>query len=536
MLKKSRFILFLVADPQSALVFNSLNKKLRGKAERRWGILYFLLQLTDQPKPTNVNLSKLSSIDVVRKLRKMEETAKETPKEQIVETEKNYFDKFLEIRDKQRGKTEIEAIKDCLLFAQTCNSDIVDVTLSGQPGPQLEIQQSFIDIGKAFKKIEDMTKSDYKRPKCLIRQGFMTFAERSVLEFYQFIAAMEQNVIQGQASIVKGITLRKLYSWISEYREKFNILLVVMAETKILSGSKMIDYILEKGITGDKLKKKLFDGLLQETLSIYFKIIQTWIHTGKIVDPFDEFFIVQSLDAEDSSNIWDSKFELIENMIPKCIGVELAKKILSAGKTVHFLSSVSNQDLEKWESTYSFKDGKNIKFALFRLEEHIDSVLQLSSKKLKDQLMNSYHLKETFLCLKWFLMLGKGDFVQKLIGNLEESLQRPADEMYHHNIIGLLDSALKASSDGLISQELLQRIDVRILHATSNEIGWDVFSLDMHVVHPINLLITEECMKKYLRIFHILWKFKYVEETLNHLWNDLHGILRQVKLDDSTFY
>ena len=53
---------------------------------------------------------------------------------------------------------------------------------------------------------------------------------------------------------------------------------------------------------------------------------------------------------------------------------------------------------------------------------------------------------------------------------------------------------------------------------SSNDLGWDVFTLDYHLDSPINTVFSPAAMHQYLRMFNFLWQLKRVEYTLTASW------------------
>ena len=70
---------------------------------------------------------------------------------------------------------------------------------------------------------------------------------------------------------------------------------------------------------------------------------------------------------------------------------------------------------------------------------------------------------------------------------LDEELSAPADKLYPHNLAGILETAIRATNAQFEDQEILDRLDVRLLDVQPGDYGWDVFSLDYKVTGNLNL-------------------------------------------------
>lgn len=101
---------------------------------------------------------------------------------------------------------------------------------------------------------------------------------------------------------------------------------------------------------------------------------------------------------------------------------------------------------------------------------------------------------------------------------LVDELKKPAGQLYKYSLLGILETAVRASNAYYSDSEFLDRLDVKLLEASPGESGWDIFSLDYRVDAPINTIITPEIIKGYLKVFNLLWRLKRVEHSLNATW------------------
>lgn len=116
------------------------------------------------------------------------------------------------------------------------------------------------------------------------------------------------------------------------------------------------------------------------------------------------------------------------------------------------------------------------------------------------------------------MLLGQGDFIQNLMDQLVDELKKPAGQLYKYALLGILETAVRASNASYNDSNFLERLDVRLLEASPGDNGWDIFSLDYRVDSPISTIITPEIIKGYLKVFNLLWKLKRVEHSLNATW------------------
>ncbi|RHY39199.1 hypothetical protein DYB30_004640 [Aphanomyces astaci] len=101
---------------------------------------------------------------------------------------------------------------------------------------------------------------------------------------------------------------------------------------------------------------------------------------------------------------------------------------------------------------------------------------------------------------------------------LQPELSKRATQIYRHNLMSVLETALNASNAKFESNDILSRLDVKLHQATSGEEGWDVFALHYKLQAPLNTVIPDAAMAEYLQMFSFLFKVKRVEYSLSTCW------------------
>jgi hypothetical protein len=89
------------------------------------------------------------------------------------------------------------------------------------------------------------------------------------------------------------------------------------------------------------------------------------------------------------------------------------------------------------------------------------------------------------------------------------SMQQPASELSRHNLVGLLDAALRATSSINIPADVLRRLDVHLLEISPGDAGWDVFSFTYNVDGPLGTIMTQEARLQYLQGIFCLFPGSY---------------------------
>lgn len=151
-------------------------------------------------------------------------------------------------------------------------------------------------------------------------------------------------------------------------------------------------------------------------------------------------------------------------------------------------------------------------------KEWIGSVNRKANQKLMEVLFKEFKLNLHLGAIKRYLLLGQGEFIHTLMQVLQNELSKAAVSVYRHNLIGLLEGAIRASNVQYFSQEILSRLDVKLLEPSQGDTGWEVFSLDYRIEEPLNTVFNERAMLAYLRIFNFLWRVKRIEHMLGQIW------------------
>lgn len=118
--------------------------------------------------------------------------------------------------------------------------------------------------------------------------------------------------------------------------------------------------------------------------------------------------------------------------------------------------------------------------------------------------------------MRKYLLLGQGDFINLLMENLKNELDREANQLYQHALFSIVSASVRATSQ-LDDSEILDHLDVKLVHPIQGDKGWDIFTLQ-YTVHGPLATILELNMGKYQELFKPLWKAKHTEFVLDNIW------------------
>ena len=96
---------------------------------------------------------------------------------------------------------------------------------------------------------------------------------------------------------------------------------------------------------------------------------------------------------------------------------------------------------------------------------------------LLDIVMGPYKLMEHLKSMKNYLLLGKGDFINVLMENMKDELDRPAKDIYQHDLFSIMAASLRTTTAEVEDPEVLEHLDVRLMFPFHGDLGWDIFTL-----------------------------------------------------------
>lgn len=89
-------------------------------------------------------------------------------------------------------------------------------------------------------------------------------------------------------------------------------------------------------LNGSPAIKQFISRILKEVSTPILSMVKTWMLSGEINDPFQEFFVETDPQVGDAK-LWTEKYRLNYVMIPAFLSNHLANKILQTGKAVNFI-------------------------------------------------------------------------------------------------------------------------------------------------------------------------------------------------------
>ena len=297
------------------------------------------------------------------------------------------------------------------------------------------------------------------------------------------------------------------------------------------------DHIVAEGLTSSVTMMSISSTPLQKShMSQYQQTIDNK-HMSHLMQPHrgHQLPISSSMSSLSSTSVDERQYIINDYMMPGFISRQQANKILATGKAIHLLRKVCADSISSSVPGYddlkkSF-ESTNIE-SLFRSkgilncgeENEFEYLLNMAykevSQKALELLFGNYKLRSHFRGLRQYLLLGQGDFIRHLMDLLRSELDKPSSECRFHNILSVLECAMRSTNAQFDEPDVTSRLDCRLLDAPSpNATGWDIFSLVYKVDGPISTIFTEEKIRDYIEIFRQLWRTKRVEHVLTSMWS-----------------
>ena len=358
-----------------------------------------------------------------------------------------------------------------------------------------------------------------------------TGLREELADYYRLLSLLEDQLKSKRTSEDEGMamTLHKLSVYTMDPMVKLKLLAVIVKECdkKQIKGGSLLSVVYSHLHHGNKILAGTVRKLLTSMSKPIYSTLVRWILDGTLEDSHGEFFVASDPQVTDEARLWFDKYSIRKSMIPKFLSLSWVKKILATGKSINFLrcvcddttSNITNRDkvinlLEKqctaaniFEETHDNK-----------LMEAVQLCYTETSSLVLDTLFKRYKLVDHFSAMRKYLLLGQGDLIRYLMELLDGELSAPASTLYPHNLAGILETAIRATNAQFEDQEILDRLDVRLLPLQPGDTGWDVFSLDYKVTGPISAVFGRTTLTRYLMLFNSLWRAKRMEWILARVW------------------
>ncbi|CAO1613973.1 unnamed protein product [Parajaminaea phylloscopi] len=449
--------------------------------------------------------------------------------------------------------------------------------------PVRQLIHRLAEAGKHYMRITAFTKAQRIREQTgRIMQSLCRFLEEEVASYYELICYLEALYNEGPpeeeevtrpaggpsralrelpGNDTRGLTLKRVLVLVEPSVLRLRLMSSLVEGAQHTHGGALVSLIHSYTFNGDPLIRSLTERLLDNVSQSFFGSLSRWIYEGELHDPFKEFFVevnpkvsdsglqhhatasapitLAASQEDDAAAIWETKYVFRSELVPSFLTENFARKIFSAGKSLNFIRhSCSVSDWEEARSavlqttcsavaTPATADSSSPPVLQYRdltgLERTIDSVHSTVSKRLLDILLDKFKLQQHLRAINDYLLLTRGDFSEILMESLSPILHKPASTLYRHSLSGALETAIRSSNAQFDDDDILRRLDARVLEFSGSETGWDTFTLEYRVDSPVNTVLDANAMAEYQQVFQHLWRMKRVEGSLSSSCMKLMG-------------
>lgn len=483
------------------------------------------------------------------------------------------------------------------------------------PRPRRILSHRIAELGALFSKVRQyLTKTQVSHSRAssqlgLIAQSFREGIAEEIVSYYRMISVLETQVnLASTPAHTKNsgedpskidlsdssstMTLRKLAVWTSEPMRRMRWLYMVVENdlggsmgglneitamtsatgpfggSHDLAASRM-HQLTQLRSHGDPYLHSLGLTLEVHTSRPVLQMIQNWIFQGTLNDPYKEFFVIKNDSIVPKiSNVgeaskpdatfwnWSEQYLVLPSRIPPFISQRLAHKIMVIGKSINFMKSCCGD--AEWIAEHTRKALLQLPSEgvhhFDELRQPIHDLYETINARLVKLMLEKFHLMDHIEAMRKYLFLGQGDLIQVLMESLEPELSLPVGKQYRHNLLPIVDGALRASVASAWPAYIQDRCEVFIPSAKDldqdsrnksgayasygansgsgplgPQDGWDVFELRYHLASPLDAILSSPTVNTQHRaIFRFLWRLRRAQQLLSSNWRLTTNASRQL--------
>ncbi|KAI0828525.1 Spc98 family-domain-containing protein [Trametes gibbosa] len=254
-----------------------------------------------------------------------------------------------------------------------------------------------------------------------------------------------------------------------------------------------------QSMSGDPAARELYGALLRDAGKPYVEMVQAWIRTGKLFDPYEELLVKESkfinrgtLEMDYTDEYWERRYTLRDGStlggsskqhqagVPParsaggrlpggaCIPAVLERwkhKILLAGK---YLNVIRECGIEIRRDP-SQEDDEELSMEDERFYKCIEDAYTHANRTLLQLLLQDQQLIPRLRSLKRYFFLSQSSFLTHLLDLSHTELRKSAKSVSLVKLQSLLDLALNTDAQG---EDAMFREDVKVTMAGSGLYEW----------------------------------------------------------------
>lgn len=303
--------------------------------------------------------------------------------------------------------------------------------------------------------------------------------------------------------------------------------------------------------TGDSMSQKMLIELTERASVPYIEMLERWILKGVIIDPYNQFFIIDNelgnrdelhMDDYDTNRYWEYQYTIKSDRIPRFLENE-APIILRTGKYLNVIRNCGKQILTPVGNSRLEFSAMSHKHTTF-----IKQAYRNASKILLELFLNENNLMGHISSVKRYFLLQQGDLITQFMDASEDELAKNVDKVTPVRLDNLLQLIVRLSSAkndpcleylhcDLFTMDLAKQMskiyesgnyDTLSSHSaggsSSNETknldltGLECFTFKYSVQWPISIVLNQWTLSQYQMLFRLLFYCKHVDRQLCKVW------------------
>ena len=328
-------------------------------------------------------------------------------------------------------------------------------------------------------------------------------------------------------------TLRSLLLFLLEPMYSMKRICSLLENCKEERGGTLINIIYESTFTGCPKMCRIMKSFLWEVLVSLQSLLYKWLCLGEIESQHPKDFFIQQNPA-DNGEIWEKGYELDLDSIPDIITLRLAERILIIGKTVSFLRNVCGESKESFFSLASRFNNFSFTFDSVvdgSFECIIHELYLRQSGHLLQVLNGKFNLKRHLKGFQDYFLISRSDFIFSFLDKAKHKLDGPAKYLDKRHLKDMYLDSLGISYAKLASDEVLNRLEVKLFASTDGDVGWDVFNLDYTLTPPLDTVFPPPVITAYQSLFRFVLTIRNCEYLILDLWKLLNRYNSPAKED-----
>eukprot|EP00177_Eucheuma_denticulatum_P000100 GFKZ01000173.1.p1 GENE.GFKZ01000173.1~~GFKZ01000173.1.p1 ORF type:complete len:713 (-),score=85.62 GFKZ01000173.1:1678-3816(-) len=381
-------------------------------------------------------------------------------------------------------------------------------------------------------------------------------------------------ILNLEEALHKGnLHLQKLLYYIQPGLRTMALLHSVVVACNGKNGGAVLDALYKLAMThvGADDVGHVLEFVVGKAAAPVFAIMDVWIRTGVIDDPYDEFFISENnayaggasgATIATSSSAWELRYAVNRENLPDFLA-PFVENVLRSGKYLNVLrecgldaAKVAAKSVKNQRDRAGLLTSADFPFAHFELSgevllgpeasRRIASVVEnsftVSSRALMEYLDEEIKIMQRLRSLRRYFLLEQSDFLATFFDAAATELGKRRQDVSRSRLASLLELSMRtsASSHDAFQDDVLsilchadfasQILSVALGDGRSGDhsnsgrsgvntiSGYESFALDYRLRWPVSLIVSSMEILKYQFIFRYLFYCKYVERELEECW------------------